>query len=71
MDCKRKACEHDDGKREKSKFRKRDLFGWLVMLPTVVLFTFCVGTVAGEYPIELLYSQDVHSHWICRTGKLL
>lgn len=29
-------------KREKSKFRKRDLFGWLVMLPTVVLFTFFV-----------------------------
>lgn len=29
-------------KRQKTKFRKRDLLGWLVMLPTLVLFAFFV-----------------------------
>ena len=30
------------GKGKKSKFKKRDLLGWLVMLPTIILFTFFV-----------------------------
>ena len=39
-------------KREKSKFRKRDLFGWLVMLPTVVLFTFFVLYLYGSFTYD-------------------
>ena len=35
---------------KKRKWKKSDTIGWLVMLPTLVLFTFFrLGTVIGEY----------------------
>ena len=39
---------------KKESGKKSDTIGWLVMLPTLVLFTFFVwGTVIGEYAVSL------------------
>ena len=59
-------------KREKSKFRKRDLFGWLVMLPTVVLFTFFVLYLYGSFTYDSTLVKQSYTElllYLTESGK--